>query len=373
MSKLHKYAFSFALLSAVTLSAEEGNKFNAFTGKVIGKHVRLRVGADLESQIVREMGKNDLIVVTGENGEFYQVEPLSDMKAYIFRSFVLDNVVEGNRVNVRLFPDLESPVISHLHTGTRIDGVICEEHTKWLEINPPSDTRFFVAKEFIEFAGNPELKVTMDKRLASVNQMMESAKLLTQAEMCKPFEEIDRERVISGFDQIVENYTDFPLYTESAKEHLSAFTESFLQKKIAYLEKKTAQLSKQVIQEELVDLADAGEMNMNATDRMRAWEHVEESLYLAWSAMHHAKSMNDFYTDQKLSSNVVSGILETYPEPVKNKPGDFVIKEKDVPVAYVYSTHVNLHHLIGKRVNLFVSPRPNNSFAFPAYYVLDAE
>jgi len=229
------------------------------------------------------------------------------------------------------------------------------------------------AKEFIEFAGDPQLKATVDKRKVAVHQLMESASLLTQAEMCKPFEEIDRERVVSSFNQIVDNYKDFPTLVEKAQDELTEFTESFLQRKIAYLEKKTAKLSKQVIQEEVVDLATEAEKNVNATDRMRAWEHVEESLFLAWSAMHHAKSMNDFYNEQKLNSRIVTGVLDTYGEPVKNKPGDFVIKEKDVPVAYVYSTHVNLHNLVGKRVNLSVSSRSNNSFAFPAYYVLDAE
>jgi len=45
----------------------------------------------------------------------------------------------------------------------------------------------------------------------------------------------------------------------------------------------------------------------------------------------------------------------------------------DLGVAYLYSTQVNLEDFVGKRVTLLVSPRPNNNFAFPAYYVFEVE
>lgn len=348
--------------------------FNKFTGKVLGKNVRLRTQPDLDSYVVRELEKNELLVIAEEKGDFYAVEPFTDSKAYVFRSFILDNVVEGNRVNVRLFPDLEAPIIGHLSTGKRIDGKICEKNNKWLEIDTPADTRFFVAKEFIEYAGGPELKAVADKRKASVTQLLESTALLTQAEMRKPFEEIGKDRIVKSYQTIINDYKDFPEMTEKAKEALLSFNEKYLERKIAYLEAKTTHLSPSSISEEVLSLNDGdGSIIDSLTDRMRVWEPIEESLYLAWAAMHRAKTMDDFYVDQKLKSVTISGILEAYADPVKNKPGDFVVKERDVPIAYVYSTHVNLHNLVGKRVNLVATQRPNNSFAFPAFYVLDAE
>ena len=113
--------------------------------------------------------------------------------------------------------------------------------------------------------------------------------------------------------------------------------------------------------------------SISSTDRMKIWEPIEESLYLTWSAMHHAKTMNDYYAEQKLKCKTISGILEAYKEPVKNKPGDYILKDKDTLVSFLYSTHVNLEDLVGKRVTVSVVQRPNNNFAFPAYYVLDAE
>ena len=89
--------------------------------------------------------------------------------------------------------------------------------------------------------------------------------------------------------------------------------------------------------------------------------------------MHHAKSIDDFYSDQKLKSQNVAGILESFAEPVKNRPGDYVLKQNNVPVAYLYSTQCDLSELVGKQVSLKVTERANNNFAHPAYYVLSAE
>ena len=350
--------------------------FSKFTGKVTGKSVRLRTLPDLESFVVRELEKNELLVITEEKGDFYGVEPGVQTKAYVFRSFVLDNIVEGNRVNVRLYPDLEAPIIGHLSMGKRIDGKICEKNTKWLEIDPPVETKFYVAKEFVEYAGGPELKAMTDKRKSAVSQLLESTHLLCQAEMRKPFEEIAREKIVKGYQTIISDYKDFPEMGEKAKEQLLAFNEKFLERKIAFLEMKASHVHTNTISEEILGYNDLDLHSKHVealTDRMKIWEPVEESLYLCWASMHRAKTIDDFYADQKLKSVTVSGILEAYADPVKNKPGDFLVKEKDVPVAYVYSTHINLQNLIGKRVNLVAIERPNNSFAFPAYYVLDAE
>lgn len=353
----------------------EKSQAGKFTGRVLGSNVRLRNSPDLDSYVIKELSKGDLLIILGEKDDFYAVQPTNDIKAYIFRSFVLDNVVEGNRVNVRIAPDLEAPIISHLSTGKRIDGKICEKNNKWLEIAPPEGTKFYIAKEYVERAGGPELKAQMDARKANVAQLYESATLLSQAEMRKPFEEVAKDRIIKAYQAIIDDYKDFPSFVTKSKEALAAFNEKYLEKKITYLESKASKAATSTMKEETVALEkDTAPVSAESlTDRMKIWEPVEESIYLSWAAMHRAKTMDDFYADQRLKSITISGILDSYVDPVKNKPGDFVLKEKDVPVAYVYSTHVNLQSLVGKRVNLIATPRPNNNFAFPAYYILDAE
>lgn len=344
----------------------------AFTGRVNGNHVRMRVGHDLESDIVAELDKDELVVVTGSKGAFYAVQPLTNQKAYVFRSFVLDGVVEGNRVNVRLKPDREAPIIGHLSSGTKVEGTICKDNHKWLEIDPPSETRFFIAKEYLEHAGGPDLKAIKDKRHATVNQLLESADHLAQTEMRRPYHEIDIAQLSRNYQTIVSDYIDFPKHCAKAKQALANLQEDYLQKKIAYLEAKADNITS----DETVATASQEDLHKalhQVSDRMKTWETVEEALYMTWSGMHHAKSMNDFYVAQKEAGVKLSGIIESYSDAVKCKPGDYILRQDGVPAAYLYSATVNLEALVGKKVSIVASARPNNNFAFPAYYVLDAK
>ena len=351
--------------------------FQAFTGKIVGTKVRMRIAPDLDSHIITELTKNDYVVVTGQKGDFYTVSPPTDLKAYIFRGFVIDDIVEGERVNIRLFPDREAPILATYSTGKPIrKSIICESNSKWLEISVPEHTRFYIAKEYIEYAGKPEMKATYDKRKKDVKELYESAQTLVQSEMRKPFQEMDGDRIIRSFETIIHDYPDFPSYVQKATQSLNHFQEDYLYRKIAFLEAKASHILKQKKANQTIEIKEcslASEQEVSSTDRMKIWEPIEEALYLTWSSMHHAKTIEDFYADQKLKAQTLSGILEAYSDPVKNKPGDFILKKNDLPLAYLYSTHVNLESHVGKRVTLILTPRSNNHFAFPAFYVLSIE
>ena len=340
--------------------------FSPFTGKIKGRKVRLRASADLESRVVKELSRQDLLVVVGEKGDFYAVEPPAGSKAYVFRSFILDGVVEGNRVNVRLEPSLDAPVIGHLNSGDRIDGTLSSLNNKWFEIAPPQGTRFYVAKEYIESIGGPEVKAKLDKRRMSAEQLLDAATLLTTAEMKKSYPEMDVDRIQHNYQTILSDFSEFPDLCDKAKQGLTALQEEYTQRKIAFLEDK-------------VDMGGASHDavatvdTMNATDRMKMWEPLEESLYLAWSSRNEDRSLDEYYDSQRQEGMILTGIVEPYNAPVKMKPGDYVIKDKDLTKAYLYSTQVNLQEYVGKKVTVMVTPRSNNNFAFPAYFVLSVE
>ena len=348
--------------------------YKAFTGKVVGNSVRLRLQADVESSIVKELPRDSLVVILGEKADFYAVEPPTEMKLYVFRSFVLDSVIEGNRVNVRLAPDLTSPIVGYLNTGDKVIGNISAKNHKWLEIAPPSSVHFFVAKEYIERVGGPELKQTEDNKRAKVGQLLESADLFGMSEMMKPFEEIDFDRVAANYNEIINDYSEFVTKVDLAKQKLFKLQETYLQKKLAYLESRATKMSREINESGTkVSTLENNDLLLTPKDRMKIWERVEESHFLAWAAKHHQKTMDDFYEEQKIKATRISGILESYNDPVKNKPGSFIIRDRDMPKAYLYSTFVDLHNYSGKYVTLLVARRPNNNFAFPAYFVISVE
>ena len=266
-----------------------------------------------------------------------------------------------------------------------------------------------------------------------MNHLLSSAYLLSQAELRKPFPEISLDRISSSFETIIADFSDFSKQQEKAQEALNLVKEAYLQKKIAFLESQVhnpagqwdsnsvsisdkiksyqsrlAELAAELREEmpssssqassdssimaeassatssetiadiEIISLStnvssSATSTSIALTDKMRVWEPIEESIYRSWVLSHEASTMEDFYMDESDRSPVLSGILESYSQSVKNKPGDYILRINNTPVAYLYSTKVNLDKLIGQRVSIKAAPRPNNNFAFPAYHVITVE
>lgn len=326
-----------------------------FTGKVVRNKVRLRLQPNLESKILQELNKGDLLIVTEASEDFYAVKPPMDVKGYVFRTFVLDNVVEGNRVNIRLEPDTEAIVIGQLNKGAQIQGTISSLNNKWLEIALPEDVRFYVSKEYVEKIGDGQLFGQLHKRKEEVQKLLDKAKKMAQEQIEKPFLQIQLEPVYSSLNRLINHFTDFPEQVAKAKELLNQTQESYLQKKISYLEEK----AKGALQ-----VAPAPKSQLHP--KMAAWIPVEAQLF-------ENHSEEGFYANQRQEAIVLSGTVQPYIRSVRNKPGDYLLMVKGQPSAFLYSTQVDLEKQLGKEVRLLAASRPNYNFAFPAYFVLNVE
>lgn len=359
------------VVNKVRKSAKAKTKFSpltAFTGKVLGKSVRLRTEANIESHVVADLAKGDMIIVVGEAEDFYACQAPNGLKAHIFRIFVLDGVVEGKRVNVRLKPDLNSPIIGHMHTGDKIEkSVVSENNRKWLEIDPPKDSVFYVAKEFIENIGNKHVKTVYDKKKSEVVELFNQAELYSKSELNKFFEEIDFQRALAGYEAIVNDYNEFESYVTQSKERIASLKQDYLQKKLVYLETKTSKVN------QANAYKPAPEHTYSGQDKMKHYQPIETTLFQKWSQGKQDVSIKDFYESERLKSTVVSGIVEQYNDPIKKKPGNYLIRNRELPTAYLYSTLINLDQFIGKQVDILVIERPNNNFAFKAYFALGVE
>ncbi|MBB63749.1 MAG: hypothetical protein CMO81_01660 [Waddliaceae bacterium] len=419
---------SFCTLGVSTLSAEEASntpsvvteattsqtvEFKEFTGRVTRNRVRLRSGSSLESKVVQEMGRDDLLIVQGEQDDFYEIAPPAGTHAYVFRTFVLDGIVEGDRVNVRLKPELESPVIAQLNTGDRVEGSICTDNKKWLEITPPESTRFYIAKEYVEYAGGPDLLAKMAKREREVQDTLNSAFLISQTELQKPFPDINLERAKASFEKVIADYPEFTEQIAKAEEGLNIVDQAYLQKKIAHLEVRARKntdswntenqnLSEQLgqykenlakLEERLreesglpislvnldKDLPDAAKENERSKETIvpqkilvdASWGQQEEEQYQNWLEDHQG-TREEFYSFEQIEATRLTGIIKPYTRNVKNKPGDYVLvdEKRHMPIAYLYSTRMPLEQAVGKTVQIVGARRPNNHFAYPAYHVI---
>lgn len=394
--------FVAALLTALTLSLHAQN-FEPFTGSVLGSKVRLRTQPSLEGHVVSETTPGQLFGVVGDENDYYAVMPPRGTKGFVFRTFVLENVIEGERVNVRLYPDIEAPVIARLNTGDRVTAHVSDINNKWLEIDLPESARFYIAKEYVEKKGDIALVKEYETRHHEASHLLRAASLYAQNEIQKSFPQIEIQNLSQKFEEIESKYSDLQDIVAHAEEVSHLMQELYTQKKIAYLESKASNSLSTVHfnQEHLDRLADLGitvsavheenaltglgsgaakAMGVAATlndeqitDKMLVWKAVEEELFHLWAAANDADSIEDFYGAEDLHAVYLNGMIEPYSRPVKNLPGDFMLKSESQPVAFLYSTKVDLSKMVGHNVTVRVAPRPNNHFAFPAYFVLSIE
>jgi hypothetical protein len=365
-----------------------------FTGRVTKNKVRLRVQPSLDAKILKELSKDDLVVVVGESDDFYAIKPPTDTKGYVFRTFVLDNVIEGNRVNVRLEPELDAPIIAQLSSGDRVDGTISPLNSKWIEMTPPSSVRFYIAKEYLEKIGDPNLMARIQQRRVEVNSLLSTAYNMSQSELQKPFPEINLNGAISTYNKIIQQFGDFPEQVARAKELLTSVQEKYLQSKIAYLESRAQLLDSHYKNGAIADnktvnsndvkvtvipsttqsagTVDVSVNSKGVTAKMASWNANEQKLLEQWLQDNQNGNAEQFYNEQNEHAVTLKGSIENYNRNIKNKPGDYLLVNPNthLPTAYLYSTQVNLQELVGHEVTLKAAPRPNNNFAFPAYYIL---
>jgi hypothetical protein len=353
----------------------EVNNFQPFTGKITRNKVRLRLQPSLEAPILRELSHEDMVIVIGEANEFYAVKPPVDVRGYVFRTYVLDNRVEGKRVNVRLEPDTEAPIIAQLNSGDYVDGVISPLNSKWLEIPPPASAKFYICKEYVDNIGDPSVMVTKNRRREEASTLVETSYEQSQIELQKPYEEMRMNNVFDNLQKVVNTYTDCPDQAADAKEKFAVIQESFIQKKLDYLESKAALAEQQTQrQPQIVEALPVAETTIQpSNNNMKdTWFASENAIYQTWANKRRGGSLEAFYADQEKNGLILTGTVESYDRLVSNKPGDYLLisKQTRIPTAYLYSTKVDLEDYIGKEATFLAVPRPNNNFAFPAYFIL---
>jgi hypothetical protein len=357
--------------------------FVPFTGKITKNKVRMRVNPTLDGTIVRELSRDQLIIVLGENQDFYAIRPPADIKTYVFRTFVLDGVIEGKHVNVRLEPDTDALVVAQLNSGDRIAGEVSPINSKWLEIAPPADVRFYIAKEYVEKIGDPSMMAKIERRRNEVNQLLETAFTVSRAEMQKPYEEINLDFVYSNLERIQSEYADFHEQSGRAKALQHELKDTYMQKKVGYLENRqtsstpitpAAEIANAIIETE-ISLEPAAKTSGDTFKAENPWIPNEVTLFNEWMQRNGSGTLADFYNDESTNAVALKGIVEAYTRPVRNKPGDYILVNpiNKLPIAYLYSTTVDLSKYEEQEVTIKVAPRPNNNFAFPAYYVLTVE
>ncbi len=372
------FAFSVALLAVGSLPALDESRpptsattkpsvtFEPFTGKITGSKVRLRLQPNLDGTILKELNRGDLLVITGEYDEYYAVKPESSYKGYVYRSYVIDNVVEANHVNLRLEPDTNAPILTQLGEGDTIQGTMCPENNKWLMIDLPETVCFYVAKEYVQRLGDAGLFRRIETRKTQVSHRLEELEHAVTRELQKSFSTIQLVPIVNELQTIIAQNEDQPALTSKAQALIKTAQTEYLTRSQSLAEAK--QISSCPSPEESVATAQPEPQSHYAS---LALEQQEKGIVETAIQSGKVSSREMFYSGEVRIAEELLGQIVPYDRIVRGRPGDFMFVDAKtkVPVAYLYSCHIDLSSYVGQTVRIAVSSRPNHQFALPAYFV----
>jgi hypothetical protein len=354
--------------------------FEAFTGKVTGSRVRVRLQPSLDGLILKELSQGDLVIVTGEMDDFYAVKPDPKCKGYIYRAYVLDNVVEANNVNLRLEPDTRAPILTQLGQGDPVKGVVSKENNKWLEVDLPETVRFYISKDYLGNIGDVSLYKRTQMRRQQLASRLDTIDSSIQTELKKPFAEIQLVPFVNDLKAIVAQNQDLPELADRAQGLIKTIQEQYLQLSLgkpldtAKDSSTTTAASATLSQISSLD-STTSQAVPSETRRFSSFALEQQENKLVEQAVNSGRTETKeaFYTEEIKNAQEIAGQLVPYDRPVKNRPGDFMLVDAKtkVPMAYLYSSRFDLNQFAGQPVHLMVSPRPNHHFALPAYFVLE--
>jgi hypothetical protein len=344
-----------------------------FTGSITGSRVRLRLQPSLNSLVIQEFAPSDLVQVVGEIDDFYAILPDASKKGYIFRTYVLDGIIEGSNVNLRFKPDMTSPIILQLQQGDKVQGQLSTENPKWLEVSLPSSVHFYIAKEFVSKEGPLSLynerRQEKDTLLAQMNSMEEA----TQKELQKPFSDINLISLKKELESLIaKTKKSMPDLSQRASALLVKIQEDYLQLSVQKKEILIAQVPSET--SETVAITESSiESSLPQKEPTVSFflKEQEKALVQKKIETKETASQNDLYTKEKTYAIPVKGKLVPFERQLKIKPGDFILIDPitKVPMAYLYSTTVDLMPYAGMNVVIEGADRPNYNFALPAYFV----
>ncbi len=404
----------FMLIGCFSTLFANSSDFQKFTGRVIGNKVRVRLGADFNSGIVQKVNKDDLVLVVGEKENFWAIRPFELTKVYVYRTYILDGIVEASRVNIRLKPQLDAPILGVLQMGERVHGAIDENNPKWYAITPPKQVTFYIDKKYVELIGKSEIFAPLCKQKKEAENVLKTACMVVDEAVKKEIDAIDPGPIIETLSSFIKTYSSFPKLVQTASDTLDLFKEQYTKKKIeqAWKNKAHSENSKEpifasveeqekhqnpTVEETLpspkvaspveIYSISSTESNQDAPasfpvinqetssreNHLAYWQKVEEARYEKWKKHHAYLAKKDYYEKQKLDGFQLEGFIEKHEISGPNKPGDFLLRSKNQPVGYLYSADIDLSFYEGRSVKIIASERPNYHFAFPAYYVLEIE
>ena len=280
-------------------------------GKVVGNNVRVRLKPDTNSKIICTLNKDFVVTITNEDGMFYQILAVEKSPLYVYKKFVNHGKIDGNNVNVRSEPNQQSTVITQLNNDDRIDVVDSDTSTdKWIAIAPPNSVRYYISKNYV--------KQIDEKTAWTLIQEQNKPTTPEIIDTVKVEKEVQPKEDITSTNTLVTHNIDIPF-------------EQFVRPQ---------------------------------------WVDLETDIYSRWKQKHSNGDYQHFLATESEFARLEHGRIVKVHKVSLNHPGDFILYDGKKPIAYIFSTTIDLNDYNNQEKKLMLTERPNNMWGLPAYKVV---
>jgi hypothetical protein len=306
-----RHFFLHLLFIFGAIHAEQQTQINTW-GKVVGNNVRVRLKPDTNSKIICTLNKDFVVTITNEDGMFYQILAVEKSPLFVYKKFVNHGKIDGNNVNVRTEPNQQSTVITQLHNDDRIDIMDHNISTdKWVAIAPPNSVRYYISKNYVK----------------SINEKT-AWELIQEQNKTAVSESVDVVEIKKTFEPVY----DTNINIDTVVTHnIDATFESFVRPQ---------------------------------------WVDLETNIYSRWKQQHLNGDYQQFLTTESEFTRLEQGRIVKVHKVSLNHPGDFILYNGKKPVAYIFSTTIDLNDYNNIEKKLMLTERPNNMWGLPAYKVV---
>jgi len=202
-------ALAVAVVPALCPAASEPSLPRA--GQITAHDVNIRAGAHLNYEILCKLDKNDLVLMTGQRGDWTRIAMPPGVLVWVSSTYVADDgLVEGESINVRGGPALKYNVLCQLERDDTVRIKARSKDGDWYGIVPPETAGAYIYAKYVADKGSPELYAKWAPRKDKCMTLLKSADALRTTELAKAEDKIGFDIILKNYRHIQTEYPDMP-------------------------------------------------------------------------------------------------------------------------------------------------------------------
>lgn len=141
-----------------------------------GDRVSLRLNPSIDGYLLGRAMKGEEFIGLESNNGWIAVKAPDYIDAWVTNSFVEDNVITANKLNVRVGPNLNYDVLTVIAKGTEIQKK--DQFNNWIKITPPTNSIVWISENYTESI----LLEAIETESLNTNIVLETNKLINDIE-----------------------------------------------------------------------------------------------------------------------------------------------------------------------------------------------